>query len=147
MVNEKTSVELDPHLVTRIVSSYVKHNLVGAAELPGLIGSVHQCLRALGKPPPPPEIRTPAVPVRRSVQPEYVVCLECGYRARMLRRHLRTEHGLDRAAYFARWNLPADHPITAPKYSAQRSAVAKQLGLGRGRQAANRQPRRRRRPV
>jgi predicted transcriptional regulator len=76
------------------------------------------------------------VPVRQSVRPDYVVCLECGFRGRTLRRHLRLQHHLERAAYLTRWRLPPDHPITAPGYSARRSAMAKQLGLGRGRQAA-----------
>jgi predicted transcriptional regulator len=73
----------------------------------------------------------PAVSVRRSVQPDYVVCLECGYRARVLRRHLRVAHDLEVADYRTRWKLPADHPITAPAYSERRSTMAKQIGLGR----------------
>jgi predicted transcriptional regulator len=76
------------------------------------------------------------VPVRRSVQPEYVVCLECGFRGLTLRRHLRVAHDLNPAAYYARWRLPADYPITAPAYSARRSAMAKKLGLGRDPRAA-----------
>jgi MucR family transcriptional regulator, transcriptional regulator of exopolysaccharide biosynthesis len=74
---------------------------------------------------------TPAVPVRRSVQPDHVVCLECGFRAKTLRRHLRMSHGLDPAAYRARWKLSLEHPLTAPEYSAHRSTMARQLGLGR----------------
>ena len=73
----------------------------------------------------------PAVPIQRSVQPEYVVCLECGFRGRTLRRHLRVRHGLEVAAYRARWNLSSHHPVTAPDYSARRSAMAKAIGLGR----------------
>jgi predicted transcriptional regulator len=69
-----------------------------------------------------------------------VVCLECGFRSRALRRHLRTQHGLERAEYYARWQLPPDHPIIAPGYSARRSALAKELGLGRGRKTANAAP-------
>jgi hypothetical protein len=80
------------------------------------------------------------VPVRQSVRPDYVVCLECGFRSRTLRRHLRVSHGLERAAYYARWRLPPDHPITAPGYSARRSALAKALGLGRRRQMAKAAP-------
>jgi predicted transcriptional regulator len=80
------------------------------------------------------------VPVRQSVRPDYVVCLECGFRSRTLRRHLRVSHGLERAAYYARWRLPPDHLITAPGYSARRSALAKALGLGRRRQMAKTAP-------
>ena len=110
-----------------------------------MIASVHQSLRSLGKVPTPTEPLKPAVPIRRSVHPEYVVCLECGFRGRTLRRHLRGAHGFDPAAYYARWKLPADHPITAPAYSARRSAMARELGLGRGRsrRAAKSAPRRR----
>ena len=78
---------------------------------------------------------TLAVPIRCSVQPEYVVCLECGFRGLMLRRHLGVAHGLDPAAYRSRWKLPVDHPITAPVYAEQRSTMAKKIGLGRRRAA------------
>jgi predicted transcriptional regulator len=78
---------------------------------------------------------TQAVPIRRSVRPDYVVCLECGFRSRTLRRHLRTAHGLEPAAYRTRWQLAADHPLTAPVYSAQRASMAKAIGLGRTRVA------------
>jgi predicted transcriptional regulator len=133
MNNRESSREVDRHLVVRIVTSYVKHNKVATNDLPVVITWVHQSLTALGKSPVPVESRTPAVPVRRSVEPEYVVCLECGFRGLTLRRHLRAAHGLDPAAYYARWRLAADHPITAPSYSARRSAMARELGLGRGR--------------
>jgi ROS/MUCR transcriptional regulator protein len=78
------------------------------------------------------ELTSPAVPIRRSVQPGFVVCLECGFRAQMLRQHLRVAHGFEVAQYRTRWSLPADHPITAPAYSARRSRLAKEIGLGRG---------------
>jgi len=77
------------------------------------------------------EHRTPAVPVRQSVRPDYVVCLECGYRGQMLRRHLTSRHGLSRLEYLNRWGLSPDHPLTAPAYSEHRSVLAKELGLGR----------------
>jgi predicted transcriptional regulator len=132
--DEKTPRDVD--LATRIVSSYVKHNTVSANDLPIVIASVYQALSGLETPALPLEPLTPAVPVRQSVRPDYVVCLECGFRSQMLRRHLRVSHRLERAAYFERWRLPPDHPITAPGYSARRSVMAKELGLGRGRQAA-----------
>jgi predicted transcriptional regulator len=80
------------------------------------------------------------VPVRRSVQRDAVVCLECGWKGKMLRRHLSTRHGLTGEQYLKRWNLPSDHPLTAPTYSKQRSSLAKELGLGRGARPADDAP-------
>ena len=136
MDNEKTLEEIGRRLVAKIVGSYVTHNRVAANELPSVITSVHQAVSGLEKRASSVEPLTPAVPVRQSVRPDYVVCLECGFRSRTLRRHLRLQHGLERAAYFARWQLPPDHPIIAPGYSARRSALAKEFGLGRGRKTA-----------
>jgi predicted transcriptional regulator len=135
-MDESTPRDVGQGLVATIVSSYVKHNKVASNDLPTIIASVYRALSSVGKPASPIEPLTPAVPVRQSVRPDYVVCLECGFRSQMLRRHLRLQHGLEPAAYLTRWRLPPDHPITAPGYSAQRSAMAKQLGLGRSRQAA-----------
>src|SRR6266481_134851 len=84
--------------------------------------------------------RTPAVPIRRSVHRDYVVCLECGWRGQMLRRHVATGHGLDVDQYRARWNLSRDHPMVALGYSERRSGLAKQIGLGRGRGASREEP-------
>jgi len=134
--DEKMPRHLGRDLVATIVSGYVKHNKVSADGLPTVIASVHQALSGLGKPASLAEPRTPAVPLRQSVRPDYVVCLECGFRSQMLRRHLRIQHGLERAEYYARWSLPPEHPITAPSYSARRSGMAKELGLGRGRNSA-----------
>jgi predicted transcriptional regulator len=136
MAEEQTPTDVRRDLVATIVSGYVKHNTVSANELSTIIASVHQTLSGLGKPAFPAELPTPAVPVRQSVRPDYVVCLECGFRSQMLRRHLRVQHDLEPAAYYARWRLPPDYPITAPDYSVRRSAMAKALGLARGRQAA-----------
>ena len=119
-------------LVAEIVSSYVKKNQIEPAELPTLITMVYQSLLAAGKAPEPEQNRTPAVPIRQSVRPNYVVCLECGRRAKMLRKHLRDIHGLSAEQYRAKWKLSSDHPLTAPAYSERRSAMAKQFGLGRG---------------
>lgn len=132
MDDEQAPRAVGQDLVATIVSSYVKHNTVSVNDLPTLVASVHQALSSLGKTAPPAEPLTPAVPVRQSVRPDYVVCLECGWRGKTLRRHLGVQHGLDVAAYYTRWKLPADHPITAPRYSARRSVMAKELGLGRG---------------
>jgi predicted transcriptional regulator len=102
MENQKTSGEIDRHLVATIVSSYIKHNSIAANDLPTVIASVQQSLSHLGKSSPPVEVPTPAVSIRRSVTPDYVVCLECGFRSQTLRRHLRVQHGLEVAAYYAR---------------------------------------------
>jgi predicted transcriptional regulator len=124
-------------LATEIVSAYVGHNQVTADQLPSLISTVHQALGQLGTPATEPVVeRTPAVPVRQSVRRDYVVCLDCGYRAKMLRRHLASIHGLSVEQYRGRWSLRADHPVTAPAYSEHRSTMAKQLGLGRPRGAS-----------
>jgi len=125
-------------LVTQIVSSYVKKNHVAPADIPTVINTVHQSLLSLGKAAEPTP-QAPAVSIRQSVRPTYVVCLECGARGLMLRRHLRHSHGLNPSEYRAKWGLSPDHPIIAKRYSEQRSVMAKQSGFG-GRAA----PRRRR---
>jgi predicted transcriptional regulator len=123
---------VDRELATKIVAAYVRRNQIGADQIATLISTVHQALAGLGKPAEPGQTeRTPAVPIRRSVSRDYVVCLECGWRGQMLRRHIATAHGLTVEEYRARWNLPADHAITAPAYSERRSGLAKQAGLGR----------------
>ena len=139
MADDNSVPRVDPSLVAEIVRSYAAKNSIAIAQIGEVIATVYQTLSGLGTNTPAPapvaERLTPAVPIRQSVQPEYVVCLECGFRAQILRRHLRTMHGLEPAAYRARWKLAADHPLTAPAYSAQRSAMAKQVGLGRNRAA------------
>jgi predicted transcriptional regulator len=134
MVKESTQQAVDLSLVARIVRSYVAQNTIGIDQLAGLIAEVHRSLIGLGQSAPAPP--APAVPIRRSVQHDHVVCLECGYRGRVLRRHLRVAHGLEPAEYRVRWRLPPDHPITAPAYSERRSTMAKQIGLGRKSQEA-----------
>jgi len=121
-----------PELVTKIIASYVSHHSVAPEQIPDLISSVHRTIDSLGKPVEPQGVLTPAVPVRRSVQRDAVICLECGWKGKMLRRHLSTRHGLGAEQYLKRWSLASDHPLTAPAYSAQRSTLAKELGLGRG---------------
>jgi predicted transcriptional regulator len=122
---------LDPHLTTRIVSSYVRYHTVGADQVLNLITSVHQALGRLGQPVQTQEVLTPAVSVRQSVRHDYVVCLDCGYRGKTLRRHIATRHGLSRDDYLKRWGLKSGHPLTAPSYTERRSMLAKELGLGR----------------
>jgi predicted transcriptional regulator len=121
-----------PQLVTKIIASYVSHHNLAPEQIPELIASVHRTIDNLGRPAVAQGSLTPAVPIRRSVQRDAVICLECGWKGKMLRRHLSTRHSLTAEQYLKRWNLPADHSLTAPAYSAQRSTLAKELGLGRG---------------
>ena len=123
--------KVDPRLTATIVGSYVRHHTVGADQVSDLIATVHRALGQLGQPHQPEEVRTPAVSVRRSVSQDYVVCMDCGYRGKTLRRHITTRHGLNRDEYLKRWGLHADHLLTAPAYSERRSILAKELGLGR----------------
>lgn len=123
--------EASPHLTATIVSSYVRHHTVGANQLSDLIITVHRAIGELGQPVQPAEVLVPAVSVRRSVRHDYVVCLDCGWRGKTLRRHISTRHGLTRNEYLRRWGLPSDHRLTAQAYSERRSEMAKSLGLGR----------------
>jgi predicted transcriptional regulator len=141
MPDEPQSPTPDIELTTNIVAAYVRRNQIGADQLPTLISTVHQALVGLGKPAAETEVgRAPAVPIRRSVHRDYVVCLECGWRGLTLRRHLTSRHGSSIDQYRARWNLSREHPITAPSYSERRSGLAKELGLGRGRRASREEP-------
>ena len=141
MPDESPPPTLDRKLTTNVVAAYVRRNQVTSEQLATLISTVHQALVGLGKPAAElNEERTPAVPIRRSVHRDYVVCLECGWRGQMLKRHLATGHGLSVDQYRARWNLPREHPMTAPSYSERRSGLAKQIGLGRGRGASREEP-------
>jgi predicted transcriptional regulator len=124
---------IDPSIVTEIVRSYVAHNTIAAGELPNLIATVHRSLAGLGAPAEIPP-REPAVAINRSYGRDFVICIECGWRGQMLRRHLTVAHELSPADYRARWNLKKTHPITAPAYSERRTAMAKQIGLGNSRQ-------------
>ena len=117
---------VDQSLVAKVVSSYVKKNHLPPAEMPTLINTVYQSLLTLGK---PPELEPPtaAVPIRRSVTRNYVVCLECGWRGRTMRRHLQSRHGLSTDEYRTRWELPSHHALVAPAYSERRAGIAKEL--------------------
>lgn len=126
-----------PGLVTKIIASYVAHHNLAPEQIPDLIGAVHRTIAGLGKPVEPQGALVPAVPIRRSIAPDLLVCLEDGRKMKMLKRHLMSTYGMTPDQYRAKWGLPPDYPMVAPNYSAQRSALAKQLGLGRGgRQAA-----------
>ena len=126
----------DPELLsltTKIVASHAGSHKVVASELPALIGSVFEALRAAGtaEVAKPVEALVPAVPIRKSVTPEFLVCLEDGKRLKTLKRHLAVRYDMTPAAYRQRWGLPDDYPMVAPAYAAQRSELAKSIGLGR----------------
>src|SRR5271157_2417361 len=118
---------------TDIVSAYVAHNAIGADKLPDLIGSVYAALSNAsvhGVEPEKPELK-PAISVKKSVTPDYIVCLEDGLKFKSLKRHLRTHHDITPEEYRAKWGLPHDYPMVAPAYAATRSNLAKSMGLGR----------------
>jgi len=121
----------DPHLTSKIVTSYLGHNRLAVNELSALVVTVHRTISQLGQPPVQEQPRTPAVSIRLSVQKDYVVCLDCGFRGQSLRRHIGIRHGLSRGEYLQRWGLRTDHPLTAPAYSERRSVLARALGLGK----------------
>lgn len=125
-------------LTADVVSAYVSNNPVPASELSSLIGQVHAALLStkIGAMDQKPEVLKPAVPIRKSVTPEYIVSLEDGKKFKSLKRHLATHYGLTPEEYRAKWGLPADYPMVAPNYAAARSALAKTMGLGRKRQEA-----------
>jgi len=125
-----------------VVAAYVSNNVLPTAQLAEVIGAVFQSLKALeGKgADAKTEPLRPAVPVRKSVTPDYLVCLEDGKKLKMLKRHLRSTYGMTPDEYRHKWGLPPDYPMVAPNYAQQRSAFAKKIGLGRGtgRQAGKR---------
>lgn len=120
-------------LTAEIVSAYVANNPVPAADLAELIGSVHQSLLALADGPAPAEAEkpVPAVPIKKSVTPDYLICLEDGKKYKTLKRTLATTYGMSPEEYRAKWGLPKDYPMVAPNYAARRSDLAKRIGLGR----------------
>lgn len=126
-------------LTAAIVGAYVSNNSIQPEQLPELIGAVHKALKGLGSDaaiPVETAAREPAVPIKKSIQRDFIVCLEDGLRFKSLRRHLNTKYGMSPEQYRAKWSLPPDYPMTAPSYSEARSALAKQSGLGQRRPAA-----------
>ncbi len=123
--NDTSALEL----VSKIVSAYVSKNNLPPGELPHLIRTVHEALK---RPEQAASSRPePAVPIKKSIKPDYVICLEDGKKLKMLKRHLRTAYDMSPDEYRQRWGLPADYPMVAPKYAAMRSELAKKIGLGR----------------
>ncbi len=125
--SEKDTSSLE--LVSKIVSAYVSNNSLPLNELPDLITTVHEALQN------PDRVASstpePAVPIKRSIRPDYVICLEDGKKLKMLKRHLRTAYNMTPDEYRRKWGLSSDYPMVAPKYSARRSELAKKIGLGR----------------
>ena len=123
--NDTSSLEM----VSKIVSAYVSKNSLSPGDLPHLIKTVHEALKT------PDQIAAsrpePAVPIKKSIHPDYVICLEDGMKLKMLKRHLRASYDMSPDEYRKRWGLPSDYPMVAPKYAAKRSELAKKIGLGR----------------
>ncbi|WP_420135359.1 MucR family transcriptional regulator [Rhodopseudomonas sp.] len=123
-------------LTATIVSAYVGNNPTPAADLPSLIGQVHAALQKLSMgraEAPAVEPAKPAVPLKKSMTPEYLICLEDGKRFKSLKRHLRTQYKMTPEQYREKWGLPADYPMVAPNYAVERSQLAKKMGLGQQR--------------
>lgn len=118
-------------LTADIVSSHVSNNSVAVSDLPSLIANVYASLAALGVASVPEKTKQePAVSIRASIKPDYIVCLEDGKKLKMLKRHLMTSYGMTPDAYRAKWNLPADYPMVAPNYAERRRSLAIRIGLG-----------------
>ena len=118
-------------LTTEIVAAHVSNNTVAVNDLPQLINQIYSSLANIGTAPAVPAARPqPAISVKKSVQPDYIVCLEDGKKLKMLKRHLKTAYNMTPEAYRERWALPSDYPIVAPNYARQRSRLAKEIGLG-----------------
>ncbi len=130
-MTENTSNEMLITLTADIVTAHVANNNVDGASLPSLISSVYGALAGLGTPVVAEARPEPAVSVRSSVKNDHIVCLECGTKMKMLKRHLMTDHGLSPDDYKARFGLAADYPLVAPDYAEKRRELAKKIGLGR----------------
>lgn len=124
-------------LTAEIVSAHVSNNSVPLSELPGLIQEVYKTLSAVGRGAPAPDKPQPAVPIKKSVFPDYIICLEDGKKLKMLKRHLKTAYNMTPEQYRERWGLPPDYPMVAPNYAQRRSELAKKIGLGTKPRAAD----------
>jgi predicted transcriptional regulator len=117
-------------LTTEIVSAHVGNNSIALGDLPQLIQDVYKTLAIVGTTPAVPERPKPAVPIKKSVTPDFVICLEDGKKLKMLKRHLKTAFNMTPDEYRERWGLPPEYPMVAPNYAKHRSALAKKIGLG-----------------
>lgn len=131
--NDKTLKDNVMKMAVDIVSAYVSNNPLPSAQITEVLRSVYGTLDSLSSAPMDTreEAPRPAVPVKKSVTPDYLICLEDGKKLKMLKRHLRTNYGMTPDEYKVKWGLPADYPIVAPNYASQRSEFAKKIGLGR----------------
>ena len=139
-MSEKSTITEMLELTTEIVAAHVGNNPIPASELPSLIQDVYRTLVSVGTTAPTPEKPKPAVPPKKSVFPDYIVCLEDGKKLKMLKRHLKTSYNMTPEEYRERWGLGPDYPMVAPNYAMHRSNLAKEIGLG----TTRRNPRRRR---
>jgi len=131
-VPSSVSKEFLTGLTAKVVAAYVGQNTLSFDQIPGVIATVYGSFANLGKSPEPvAEIKAPAVAIKKSVTPDYIVCLEDGKKLKMLKRHLRSTYGMSTDEYRAKWGLPADYPMVAPNYAKSRSEMAVRLGLGR----------------
>lgn len=131
MDNESAQSELLITLTSDIVAAHVSNNSVAVSDVSTLIQNVHAALTALNQPVAAPEAKPePAVSVRSSIKPDYIICLEDGKKLKMLKRHLMTHYQMTPDDYRAKWGLPADYPMVAPNYAEQRRSLAKKIGLG-----------------
>ncbi|NVN05428.1 MucR family transcriptional regulator [Asaia spathodeae] len=117
-------------LTTQIISAYVTHNEIAGQDLPNLIRTVHQTLSNVAHTKPETVKPTPAVPPKKSVFPDYIICLEDGKKLKLLRRHLQTVYDMTPQQYRERWDLPPEYPMVAPNYASHRSNLARKIGLG-----------------
>jgi predicted transcriptional regulator len=140
---EKVGQEDILRMTTEVVAAYVGNNELPASQISEIIGAVYKSLSGLqsGAGESRAEPSKPAVPIRRSVTPDYIVCLEDGKKLKMLKRHLRTTYNLTPDEYRAKWGLASDYPMVAPNYAKQRSEFAKKIGLGRKRAGTKRRGR------
>ncbi len=131
--NDKVSRDDVLRMAVDVVAAYVSNNQVATGQISDIIHNVFNSLTSLDVQPveTPPEVPKPATSVRKSVTPEYIICLEDGKKLKMLKRHLRTNYNMTPEEYRAKWNLPPDYPMVAPNYAKQRSEFAKKIGLGR----------------
>ena len=122
-------------LTANIVSAYLSYNPTPASEIPNLISQIHAALLRVssGRSEAPPEQAKPAVSVKKSIHPDYLICLEDGKKLKMLKRYLRSRYGMSPEEYRAKWGLPPDYPMVAPNYAVARSQLAKEMGLGQQR--------------